>query len=119
MPYSSGDLLSRVMEVREINGVLNGAALQSVLSSGIALLNLGLLFYYSSKLAMIGIGIGASTATVTIIGGYLIRRYSLGLADLRGAFFGLVVQMANAAGKIRVAGAEQRAFSLWLKKYAE
>lgn len=116
--YSSGDLLSRVMAVSEINRVLNGAALQSLLSSVMALLNLGLLFYYSSKLAMIGIGIGASTATVTIIGGYFIRRYNLGLADLRGAFFGLVVQMANAAGKIRVAGAEQRAFSLWLKKYA-
>ncbi len=117
--YSSGDLLSRVMTVSEINRVLNGAALQSMLSSVMALLNLGLLFYYSSKLAMIAIGLAVATAIVTIIGGYFVRRYNLVLMELGGAFFGLVVQMVNAVGKIRVAGAEQRAFSLWLKKYSE
>jgi ATP-binding cassette subfamily C protein len=117
--YSSGDLLSRVMAVGEINRVLNGAALQSLLSSVMALLNLGLLFYYSSKLAMIAIGLAVATAIVTIIGGYFVRRYNLVLMELGGAFFGLVVQMVNAVGKIRVAGAEQRAFYLWLTKYSE
>jgi ATP-binding cassette subfamily C protein len=117
--YSSGDLLSRVMAVSEINKALNGAALQSLLSSLMSLLNLGLLFYYSSKLAIIGIGIAGAVAAVTISGGYVIRRSNLVLMELSGTFFGLVVQMIRAVAKIRVAGAQQRAFSLWLKKYSE
>jgi len=117
--YSIGDLLSRVMAVSEINRVLNGASLRSLLGSVMALLNLGLLFYYSPKLAMIALGIAFCTAVVTIIGGYFIRRYNLVLMELGGTLFGLVVQMVNAANKIRIAGAEQRAFSLWLTKYSE
>ena len=117
--YSIGDLLSRVMAVSEINRVLNGASLRSLLSSVMALLNLGLLFYYSSKLAVIALGIAFCTAIVTIIGGYFIRRYNLVLMELGGTLFGLVVQMVQAAGKIRIAGAEQRAFSMWLTKYSE
>lgn len=117
--YSAGDLLSRVMAVSEINRVLNGAALQSMLSSLMALLNLGLLFYYSPKLATIAIGLAGATGIVTIIGGYFVRQYNLVLMELTGTLFGLVVQMVTAVGKIRVAGAEQRAHSLWLRKYSE
>jgi ATP-binding cassette subfamily C protein len=117
--YSVGDLLSRVMAVSEINRVLNGASLRSLLSSVMALLNLGLLFYYSSRLALVALGIAFCTAIVTIVGGYFIRRYNIVLMELGGALFGLVVQMVHAAGKIRIAGAEQRAFSLWLTKYSE
>jgi ATP-binding cassette subfamily C protein len=117
--YSAGDLYSRIMAVSQINRALNGAALQSLLSSGMALLNLGLLLYYSWKLALIAIGLAAAASLVTIIGGYFIRRYNLVLTELGGALFGLVVQMVHAVGKIRVAGAEQRAFSLWLRRYAE
>ena len=117
--YSRGDLLSRVMAVSEINGTLNGAVLQSLLSSLMALLNLGLLVYYSSKLAMIAVGLAVLTAMVTIVGGYFVRRYNLILIELGGSIFGLVVQMVNAVEKIRTAGAQQRAFSLWLMKYSE
>jgi ATP-binding cassette subfamily C protein len=117
--YTSGDLLSRIMAVNEINRTLNGAALQSLLSSITAALNLGLLLYFSPRLALIAIGLAAAISVVTIIGGYMVRRYNLAVAALGGAILGLVVQMANAVGKIRVAGAEARAFATWLKKYSE
>jgi NHLM bacteriocin system ABC transporter ATP-binding protein len=117
--YSSGDLLSRVTAMTEISRTLNGAALQSLLSSFTAVLNLALLLYFSAKLALIAIGMAAAIGIVTIIGGYTVRRYNLRVTELGGATFGLVVQMANAVAKIRVAGAERRAFATWLKKYSE
>lgn len=117
--YTSGDLLSRVMAVSEINRILNGAALQSVLSSFTAILNLGLLFYFSSRLAMIALGLALVTAAVTIIGGYFVRRYNVVLMEMGGSIFGLVVQMVNAVSKIQVAGAERRALALWMSKYSE
>jgi NHLM bacteriocin system ABC transporter ATP-binding protein len=117
--FSSGDLLSRVMAVNDINRTLNGVVLQSLLSSVMALLNLGLLFYFNSKLALIGVGLAVVTGITTIVSGSIIRRYKLASLELGGAIFGLVVQFANAAGKIRVSGAEPRAFSMWLKKYSD
>lgn len=117
--YSSGDLLSRVMAVNEINRTLNGAALQSVLSSVTAILNFGLLLYFSPKLSVIALGLGAAISIVSVIGGYTVRRYNLIVMQLAGATFGLVVQLANAVAKIRVAGAEARAFATWLTRYSE
>src|SRR5262249_58405458 len=108
---------SRVMAVSEINRALNGAVLQSTLASVMALLNLGLLFYYSPRLAVIGASMGVAIVIVTIIGGYFVRRYNLVLRALSGTIFGLVVQMLNAVGKIRVARAGQPGFSLCVGQY--
>jgi NHLM bacteriocin system ABC transporter ATP-binding protein len=117
--YSTGDLLSRVMAMNEINRTLNGAALQSILSSVTAVLNFGLLLYFSSRLASIAVGLAAAIGIVTIVGGYTVRRYNLVATELGGTTFGLIVQMTHAVAKIRVAGAESRAFATWLKKYSE
>jgi ATP-binding cassette subfamily C protein len=46
--HASGDLQSRVMAVDTIGAQLSGATMSSVVTGIMALLNLGLLFYYSS-----------------------------------------------------------------------
>jgi ATP-binding cassette subfamily C protein len=117
--FSSGDLLSRAMAVSEINRTLNGAVLQSLFSSIMALLNLGLLLYFSSKLALIAVALAVSICVITVISSYVIRRYNVAAAEVGGSILGLIVQIANAVGKIRVAGAERRAFAIWLKRYSE
>jgi ATP-binding cassette subfamily C protein len=117
--HSTGDLLDRAMTVSEVNQELNGATISGLLTAIMALLNLGLLFYYSSKLAYIAVALGIAVAIVTTLGGYLIRRYTRILMELRGKFFGFVVEMVSAVGKIRVAGAERHAFARWARKYAE
>ncbi|MCP5150363.1 MAG: NHLP bacteriocin export ABC transporter permease/ATPase subunit, partial [Chromatiales bacterium] len=117
--YSGGDLLSRAMAVSEVNHEMNGQTLKSLLSSLVSSLNLGLLYYYNSRLAIMALGLGLAVAVVTIIGGSLIRKYYRALMELRGNFFGLVVQLVNGVSKIRVAGAQRRAFALWADRYAE
>jgi ABC-type bacteriocin/lantibiotic exporter with double-glycine peptidase domain len=39
--------------------------------------------------------------------------------DLQGHFFGFVVELVGAVGKIRVAGAQRRAFSRWVTNYTD
>lgn len=117
--FSSGDLLSRASAVGEITRELNGTTLKTMLASLMAVLNLGLLLYYSASLAWIAVGMALVTATVTVVGGYFIRRYNLTLLELKGVFFGLVTQMIRSVSKIRVAGAEERAFALWVRKYSQ
>ncbi len=117
--FATGDLLARAMAVSEVTQELNGQALTSLLASAMALLNLALLYYYSATLATIALGLGLVVAAVSLGAGIYIRRYYRELMELEGHFFGLVVQLVNAVGKIRVAGAQGRAFSQWANRYAE
>ena len=100
--FSSGDLLTRTSAVGEITRELNGTTLKTMLASLMTVLNFGLLLYYSSRLAWIAVGMAAVTGSVTVVGGYFIRRYNLTLLELKGAFFGLVTQMIRSVNKIRV-----------------
>ena len=65
--FSSGDLLSRASAVGEITRELNGTTLKTMLASLMAVLNLGLLLYYSASLAWIAVGMALVTATVTVV----------------------------------------------------
>ena len=117
--FSSGDLLDRAMSVAAINQELNGQAMRTLLTSATALLNLGLLYWYSSKLAWMVAGIGLAIVLFTVGAGFFARRYYRRLMDLQGPFFGFVVELVNAVSKIRVAAAQRRAFARWADRYVE
>jgi hypothetical protein len=53
--FTNGDLLDRAMAVSQVNRELNGQTLRSLLTSLLALLNLGLLYYYNSSRATLTI----------------------------------------------------------------
>ncbi len=116
--FSSGDLQSRVMAVSSIGRQLSGVTLSTLFSGFLAFLNLGLLYYYSPKLSFIAILIGFILMTFTVIMGIFIRRNLRVLLELQGQFFGLVIQLITAVGKLRVAGAEERAFTHWVQRYS-
>lgn len=117
--YTSGDLVKRVLSVRQMHQQLSGATQRSLLSGVFALLNLGLMVVYSPSLALIGVGI----ALVVAIGTVGISRMALRLfraqAQLNGAIYGLVVQFIHGVSKLRVAMAEERAFAAWAEPYRQ
>ncbi|MEQ8494327.1 MAG: NHLP bacteriocin export ABC transporter permease/ATPase subunit [Gammaproteobacteria bacterium] len=115
--FSSGDLLDRAMSVSAVNQELNGQAMRTLLTSGTALLNLGLLYYYSSKLAWMVAGIGLAVVLFTLCAGFFARRHYRRLMELQGPFFGFVVELVNAVSKIRIAGAQRRAFARWADRF--
>lgn len=115
--YSSGDLQMRVNAVGEVNRELNGATLRPLISGLLALLNFLLLWYYSWPLAKIAIGVGVVVLLVTVTISILMSRMSYRLQDLQGNFHGLMVQIVGGVGKLRVAGAEHRAFNHWVSEY--
>jgi ATP-binding cassette subfamily C protein len=115
--YSSGDLQLRVNAVGEVNRDLNGATMRPLISGLLALLNFFLLWYYSWTLAKIAIWVGVLVLLLTLIVSYFVRHMSFRLHDLQGNFHGLMVQMIGGVGKLRVAGAEHRAFNHWVTEY--
>lgn len=115
--FSSGDLQTRVDAVGEVNRELNGATMRPLISGLLALLNFFLLWYYSWKLAKIALWIGLIVLLLTLLTSHFIRKYSMRLHDLQGAFHGMMIQMIGGVAKLRVAGGEHRAFNYWVSKY--
>jgi NHLM bacteriocin system ABC transporter ATP-binding protein len=116
--YSTGDLNSRVTAITQIRQKLSSTVLRSIFSSLFSLLNLGLLFYYSVSLALIATVVAVVNITVTLISGMLTLRKFRILLEQQGQLFGVTVQLINGVTKLRVAGAEARAFAYWGKQYS-
>jgi ATP-binding cassette subfamily C protein len=116
--FSTGDLQSRVTAISQMRAYLGGATLRSLFGSFIALLNLMLLLYYSPLLALIALGAAVVSAAVTITSGVMILRYTRRILELRGRFFGFMVQLVQGVAKLRVAAAEERAFGRWARQYS-
>jgi len=117
--YTTGDLQSRVTSISAIRRQLGGATLVKLLGSGFACLNLVLLLLYSAKLALIAVIAALVTALVTAGSGILLIRKVQPLLELQGSIFGHTVQLINGISKLRVAGAEERAFATWSKRYSQ
>ena len=116
--FSSGDLQSRVMAINQIGNQLSGATLNSLFSGVMALLNLGLLYYYSPQLSLIAVGLGLMVTAVTSVVSYFIRRNTKELLEIQGQRYGLEIQLIDGVGKLRVGGAGDRAFNHWMKSYS-
>lgn len=117
--YSVGNLRERVAVVSEIRRQISGIVLKTFFTSLFSLLNLFLLFYYNYSLAFIASLIALVTASLTLIAGRLIGQKVLPLQELEGQILGLMVQLINGVAKLRVAAAEERAFTYWGKRYRQ
>ncbi len=115
--YAIGDLNSRVSSISSIRRKLSGSALQGLFAGAFSLLNLGLLFYYSPPLAGVALLVALVILAVTIASGLVLVRKYKPLLEIQGQLYGLVVQLINGVSKLRIAGAEERAFAAWGQQY--
>ena len=117
--YSTGDLQSRVSSISAIRSTLSGTALDAILSGSFALLNLGLLFYYSAQLAVLAVLVALLVMGVTAGASAVLLQKQRSLLELDGQLYGLMVQLLNGVSKLRIAGAEGRAFGQWGETYRQ
>ncbi len=117
--YSTGDLLQRISAAHSISQEFSGPTMLTLMTSFMALLNVVLLFIYNVKLALVAILIALIVGVVTFTGGVFIRRHARKLMEEEGELFGFEVQLISAVSKLRVAGAEKRAFALWMNRMSK
>ena len=117
--YAVGDLESRVSGMSKIYRKLTGSTIQTLLSSLFALISFGLMLSYSASLALVAVPIALVTLLFTTLSGALLLRKTRPLLEIEGEIFGLLVQLLGAVPKLRLAGAEARAFATWGKKYTQ
>jgi NHLM bacteriocin system ABC transporter ATP-binding protein len=115
--YTAGDLTDRALGIGTIRQMLTDVGLTSVLASIFSLVYFGLLFYYSVRLALLACVLFVA---VLLAGAWAVRRqlrYQRNVSQVRGRIAGLVLQLITGITRLRVAGAEDRALSVWGKDF--
>ena len=113
--YATGDLLARVMAITLLS--------QKVVSRNHSAHHLEAAAWRCSTwacwctirppLSLVAMGITLVASVVTLAAGVRTVRALQPLQVLEGTIFGLMVQLLHGVTKLRVAGAEQRAFAYW------
>ena len=116
--YSAGDLAVRAMGINTIRELVTGATISSLLSGAFSVFSLAVIFYYSVQLGLIAALMAAIIIGVTAAGGYLQLRYQRRETEMLGKVSSLVLQLLTGIAKLRVAGAEMRAFAVWSGQYS-
>jgi len=116
--YSAGNLAARAMGIDKARQILTGPALTSILGSIFSLFSFALMFYYSLRLALIA---ALFTVVAVVVGAYFAWRqlgYQRQMTAVQSNISGLVLQFLTGISKLRVAGAEDRAFGAWATQFA-
>lgn len=117
--YAVGDLSSRVSSINAIRRKLSGSAIQGLFAGAFSLLNLGLLVVYSPPLAAVALVVALGVMAVTVVSGMMLVQKYRPLLEIQGQIYGLLVQLINGVPKLRIAGAEPRAFAQWGQRYSQ
>lgn len=117
--YTVGDLANRSLGINAIREMLMGNVLTLVLGAVFSVFSFALLFYYSWRLALLATGLVALFMAVTAGLVWLQLRHQRPLLELQGRIASLLFGLINGISKLRVAGAEARAYARWADRFAE
>lgn len=116
--FTAGDLVDRAMGIDAARRALTGHALRGMISGLFCVFSLGLMLYYSPKLALVAIALTVIRA-VAIIATNLARLHFENLHfHQQGKVSGFVLQLLTGVGKLRVSGATGRALGIWSRQFA-
>ncbi|MCC7033974.1 MAG: NHLP bacteriocin export ABC transporter permease/ATPase subunit [Acidobacteria bacterium] len=116
--FSSGDLAMRSLSIGAIRRALTGSVISSLLAGVFSVFSFGLLFYYSWSLALVATLITVAMALGTAWLGYLDARCQREVMAASGRLSGLLLQLVNGVGKLRVSATEHRAFAAWAAEFS-
>jgi len=115
--FSAGDLAMRANGIEAIRAHLSGNVLSAIMTSVFSMMNLAVMLSYDVQLTAVAAGLGLLNVLIVVgvsAATMLTRR---DLAEIEGKLTSLVLQLISGVTKLRVAGAEQRAFSIWARDF--
>ncbi len=118
-PYSAGDLAVRAMGIDGIRQVVSGVTVTALLGGLFSLVNFALMFSYSPRMAWWATLLIAVAVGIASVGSWLQLRQNRRVAEVQARVSGLVLQLLTGVTKLRVAGAEARAFTRWATRFGE
>ena len=117
--YSSGELSSRYSAVNQLCELLLGSVFSTGLSSLLSLLYIAQIFHYAPALVAPALLIILVTVLVSVISVLTQMKLSREVMEKGAKQNGLSFALISGVQKIKLAGAEKRAFAKWARAYAD
>ncbi len=111
--YSTGDLAQRTLVIEIIRRSLTGIVLGSLVSGVFSIFSYALLFYYSPAVAGIASLLVLILGMATVLAGYRQMDAIMRGEERAGVLNSRVLEIVTGIVKLRLAGAEDRAFVTW------
>lgn len=109
--YSAGEITEKAMMIDQIQQALTGPIINTLLSSFMVLFNFALLFFYSWKLAIVGAVTTLLLVLMTVGFSLYQTKLTRKILKLTSKQSSLTLQFLTGIEKLKVAGAEFRAFA--------
>lgn len=117
--FTAGDLMMRVLAVQEIESVLTGAVIASLISTFFTAVSVALMIFYAPLLGAIASGLIVLLALATFSLGLRRRRFERANVRLRGRLSHKLHELAGGIAKFRLSAAEERVYGRWAIDQAE
>ena len=117
--YSSGELSNRVTSVSSLCNILLGSVLSTGLSSLTSLIYIGQIFSFAPALVVPSLLIILATVVLSALSTLLQMNITRRKMQLSAEESGISYALVSGIQKIRLSGAEKRAFSRWAKVYSQ
>jgi NHLM bacteriocin system ABC transporter ATP-binding protein len=117
--YSSADLAQRTLAIENLRKAVTGVVLSAVMASISLVPQLILMFWYSPGVASVGLGVMLLYLAVAAWAGYRQLRAIYEGEAITANITNVTLQLIQGVTKLRLAGAEQRAFAHWAHLFAD
>lgn len=117
--YSAGDLAQRAFSINTILQQLTSTTQSIVLSWVFGLFSFFYMFVLNWELALVATALVALILVVTVSVNFWRLRLQRLMYAMQGAISSRILQILNGITKLRVGAAEDRAFVLWARAFAE
>jgi NHLM bacteriocin system ABC transporter ATP-binding protein len=117
--FPVGDLTQRAFSINTARTLLSGATATSILAGIFSALNFLLMLYYDWRLALLATLVFLVALAVVVGLSLPAVRLQRKALDVQGRVGALVFQLIGGIAKLRVAGAESRAFAEWAERFRE
>jgi ABC-type bacteriocin/lantibiotic exporter with double-glycine peptidase domain len=117
--YSAGDLAQRVQRTSGLSVLITESLFGAVVTALMALLYTFQMVDFGHALALPALGVVLLTALISICSALLQIKYSRRCMEYEAKASGISFALISGIHKLRIAGAEKRAFSKWANVYAK
>lgn len=116
--YPAGDLANRTLGIDQMQQLISNQAMSTLMTAFFSIFQVGLLFYYSIELALVGLVLTVITLILPVICLMLQLKYQRPLYNLIGKIQAFNLQVINGMAKLRISAAEKRIFNLWARMFS-
>ncbi len=117
--YSSGELANRASQVGTLCKMLVSTVMSTGLTSLFSLIYISQIFVYAPALVVPALLIILASVVFSVVSSLVQMKHSAQIMELDGKESGMTYSLITGMQKIRLAGAEKRAFARWGNLYAK